>query len=86
MLVVIGACDKHSDVPTNQSMPVSEGFIGEKKVNVHRDTGFSHAAVSSNLVSDTQPTGDAHLCKLIDGTVQKFLIARVCMDAHYYKE
>ena len=32
-----------------------------------------------------QPTGDVHLCVLIDETVRKFLIARVSVDTSYYK-
>ena len=39
----------------------------------------------SSLVLDTQLTGDAHLCVLIDGTVQKFPIATVGVDTPYYK-
>ena len=32
-----------------------------------------------------QLTGDAHLCVLIDGTLRKFLIARVSVDTSCYK-
>ena len=39
----------------------------------------------SSHVSDTQLTGNAHLFVLIDGTVQKFLIARISVDTSYYK-
>ena len=45
----------------------------------------SSAAVRNSLVSDTQLTKDAHLCVLIDETLQKFSIARVNVDTHYYK-
>ena len=69
---------KHRDVLTQHNMPDSEGFFGEKKVKVLQDTGCSSAAVRSSLVSDTQLTGDVHLCVLIDRTARKFPIARDC--------
>ena len=40
--VVIGACNKHRDVPIQHNMPVSEGFNGEKKVKF---SGTQDAAV-----------------------------------------
>ena len=54
--VVIGACNKHRNVPTHQNMPVSEDFIGERKANILRDTGCRSAAVRSSLVSDIKLT------------------------------
>ena len=42
-------------------MPVSEGFIGEKKAKFFRDTGCISAAVRNSLVLDTQLIADAVL-------------------------
>ena len=64
-------------------MPVSKGYVGDRKVEVLRDTGCSSAAIRSDLVRPEQLTRDVHLCKLIDGTLGKFPIARVSVNTPY---
>ena len=57
--------------------------MGDKLVQVLRDTGCSSAAIKSDLVRPEQLTGDVHLCRLIDGTLRRFPIARVKVDTSY---
>ena len=69
------------------------GQVGDKQVQVLRDTGCSSAAIRSDLVRPEQGhfytpwpeqlTGDVHLCRLIDGTLRRFPIARVRVDTPY---
>ena len=52
-------------------MPVVEGYIGNTKVSILRDTGCSGVIVRRGLVTEEQLTGENQLCVLIDGTVRK---------------
>ena len=50
-------------------MPVVKGRVGEKTVDVLRDTGCSGIVVKKELVSEEQYTGDFNCMLLIDNTV-----------------
>ena len=52
-------------------MPVVNGRVGEKTVDVLRDTGLSGIVVKKSLVSEDQFTGDFNVMLLIDNTAKK---------------
>ena len=64
-------------------MPVVKGKIGDKTVNVLRDTGCSGIVVKKELVTEEQCTGDFSCMLLIDNTVRKVPIARITVDTPY---
>ena len=64
-------------------MPVVKGKIGDKTVNVLRDTRCSGIIVKKELVSKEQYTGDSNCMLLIDNTVRKVPFARITVDTPY---
>ena len=65
-------------------MTVVKGRVGEKAVDVLRDTGCSGIVVKKNLVSEDQFTGDFNVM-LSDNTARKVPIARITVDTPYLK-
>ena len=59
-------------------MPVVRGRVGEKPVDVLRDTGCSGIVMKRELVSEDQFTGDFNVMLLIDNTAQSQL------HVHFY--
>ena len=66
-------------------MPVVKGRVGEKSVDVLRDTGCSGIVVKKDLVSEDQYTGDFNVMLLIDNTARKVPIAKIEVDTPYLK-
>ena len=71
-------------------MPVVKGRVGEKSVDVLRDTGCSSreilaVVVKRDLVSEDQFTGDFNVMLLIDNTARKVPIAKIDIDTPYLK-
>ena len=66
-------------------MPVVKGRVGEKTVDVLRDTGCSGVVVKKDLVGEDQFTGDFDVMLLIDNTARKVPIARIYVDTPYLK-
>ena len=66
-------------------MPVVKGRVGEKSVDVLRDSGCSGIVVKRNLVSEDQFTGDFNVMVLIDNTARKVPIAKIDIDTPYLK-
>ena len=66
-------------------MPVVKGRVGEKTVNVLRDTGCSGVVVKKDLVGEDHFTGDFNVMLLIDNTARKVPIARIYVDTPYLK-
>ena len=68
-------------------MPVVKGRVGEKTVDVLRDSGCSGLVVKKDLVGEDQFTGDFNLnvMLLIDNTATKVPIARIYVDTPYLK-
>ena len=66
-------------------MPVVKGRVGEKTVDVLRDTGCSGVVVKKDLVGEDQFTGDFNVMLLIDNTARKVPIARIYVDTPYLK-
>ena len=66
-------------------MPVVKGRVGEKSVNVLRDTGCSGTVVKKDLVSGDHFTGDFNVMLLINNTARKVPIAKIDVDTPYLK-
>ena len=66
-------------------MPVVKGRVGEKCVDVLRDTGCSGIVVKRDLVSEDQFTGDFNVMLHIDNTARKVPIAKIDIDTPYLK-
>ena len=66
-------------------MPLVKGRVGEKSVDVLRDTGCSGIVVKRDLVSEDQFTGDFNVMLLIDNTARKVPIAKIDIDTPYLK-
>ena len=66
-------------------MPVMNGRVGEKSVDVLRDTGCSGIVVIRDLVPEDQFTGDFNVMLLIDNTARKASIAKIDIDRPYFK-
>ena len=66
-------------------MPVVKGRVGEKCVDVLRDTGCSGIVVKRDLVSEDQFTGDFNVMLLIDNMARKVPIAKIVVDTPYLK-
>ena len=66
-------------------MPVVKGRVGEKCVDVLRDTGCSRVVVKRDLVAEDQFTGDFNVMLLIDNTAGKVPIANSDINTPYLK-
>ena len=63
-------------------MPVVKGRVGEKCVDVLRDTGCSGIVVKGDLVSEDQFTGDFNVMLLIDNMARKVPITKIDIKVH----
>ena len=66
-------------------MPVVKGRVGEKSVDVLRDTGCSGIVVKRDLVSEDQFTGEFNVMLLIDNMARRVPIAKIDVDTLYLK-
>jgi len=66
------------------TMPVLTGYVGEKKVNVLRDSGCSTVVVKNSLVSKHQMSDVNENCVMLDGTVRCFPVAQIQVDTPYF--
>ena len=66
-------------------MAVVKGRVGEKCVDVLRDTDCSGIVVKRDLVSEDQFTGDFNVMLLIDNATRKVPIAKIDIDTPYLK-
>ena len=88
--IISAACKEPCDVTKNildstlDRMPVTEGYLGGKKVSVLRDSGCSGVIVKRALVPDNRLTGNNQLCVLIDGTVRNAPEALIEVNTPFY--
>ena len=68
----------------DKSMPVIEGYINQKRVNVLRDTGSDLIIVRSDLVKPEQMINKYKECRLVDKTTRKWPMAKVKLDNPYF--
>ena len=64
------------------NMPIMKCAVGEKIVDIPRDTGCNGIIVKE-LVSEDQYTGDFNCMVLIDSTERKVAIVKITMDTPY---
>ena len=79
-----GAC-VDSLTGVRSQMPFVKGRVGEKCVDVLRDTGCSGIEVKRDLVSEDQFTGYFNVMLLIDNTARKVPITKIDIDTPYLK-
>ncbi|KAL8563286.1 hypothetical protein ACOMHN_058784 [Nucella lapillus] len=72
------------DIGILGSLPVEEGWIGQCKVKVLRDTGCSCGVVRASLVKEEDLTGQVQTCALIDGTKREFPVAELVVQTPYF--
>ncbi|KAL8601066.1 hypothetical protein ACOMHN_040767 [Nucella lapillus] len=72
------------DIGILGSLPVKEGWIGQCKVKVLRDTGCSCGVVRASLVKEKDLTGQVQTCTLIDGTKREFPVAELVVRTPYF--
>lgn len=65
-------------------MPIVKGCVGDKIVNVLRDTGCGGVVIRKNLVKPEQMTGQIQKCVLADGSVVDADVAEVEVESPYY--
>lgn len=70
------------DKQTN--MPVTDGFVGSRKVRVLRDSGCNAAIIKETFVTKDQMKNKSQVCVLADGTKRTFPVASVYVDTPYY--
>ena len=66
------------------SMPVEQGKLANKVVNVLRDTGCSGVVVRKSLIPMECFSGDTQLIRLADGSVLRVPIAEVEIDTPFF--
>ena len=64
-------------------LPVRKGAIGDREVDVLRDTGCSTAVVRTSFVTDREYTGERRKCVLIDGTMREFETAKLAVSTPF---
>ncbi|KAH3789751.1 hypothetical protein DPMN_167939 [Dreissena polymorpha] len=67
-----------------QNFPTQLGMVNGTEVTVLRDTGANWVIVSSDLVKNSQYTGEQRVVKFIDGTQRYCKEALVDVDTPYY--
>lgn len=65
-------------------LPVRKGAIGDREVDVLRDTGCSTAVVRTSFVTDREYTGERRKCVLIDGTMREFETAKLAVSTPFF--
>ena len=66
------------------SMPVREGYVGDSKVLVLRDSGCNSVLVKESLVKNEEIIGKTVSCVLADGTRRSFPVARVKVSTPFF--
>ena len=79
--VINGAC---LEKEISSRMPVVTGMVGERKVEVLRDTGCTGVIIKRNLVNEKQFTGEFGHIMTIARDLIKAPIAKVSVDTPYF--
>ena len=66
------------------SMPVMEGLVGDRKVQVLRDSGCNSALVKESLVKQEEMTNKTVSCVLADGTKRIFPVACIEVNTPFF--
>ena len=81
----VGSPIKVSSVSSLSEMSTVQGFVGEKPVEVLRDTGCSGVIVSKDLVPESAYTGRSQTMVMVDYSSRVVPEAKVSIDTPYYK-
>ena len=84
--ILLGACKSGAQMPKRNNLPVSEGYVGDKKVMVLCDTGCTSAVVRRSLVTMDQMPDKKWSYALIDRTIRRLPVANLQVDTHTIKE
>ena len=63
---------------------IQEGYLGEHKVRVLRDSVCSGVVVRRDLVKNKWLTRETEMCVIIDGTVRKFPVAKIYVKTPFF--
>ena len=81
----VGSPIKVSSVSSLSEMSTVQGFVGEKPVEVLRDTGCSGVIVSKDLVPESAYTGRSQTMVMVDYSLRVVPEVKVSIDTPYYK-
>ena len=81
----VGSPIKVSSVSSLSEMSTVQGFVGEKPVEVLRDTGCSGVIVSKDLVPESAYTGRSQTMVIVDYSSRVVPEVKVSIDTPYYK-
>ena len=81
----VGSPIKVSSVSSPPEMSTVQGFVGEKPVEVLRDTGCSGVIVSKDLVPESAYTGRSQTMVMVDYSSRVVPEVKVSIDTPYYK-
>ena len=81
----VGSPIKVSSVSSLSEMSTVQGFVGEKPVEVLRDTGCSGVIVSKDLVPESAYTGRSQTMVMVDYSSRVVPEVKVSIDTPYYK-
>ena len=81
----VGSPIKVSSVSSLSEMSTVQGFVGEKPVEVLRDTGCSGVIVSKDLVPESAYTGRSQTMVTVDYSSRVVPEVKVSIDTPYYK-
>ena len=81
----VGSAIKVSSVSSLSEMSTVQGFVGEKPVEVLRDTGCSGVIVSKDLVPESAYTGRSQTMVMVDYSSRVVPEVKVSIDTPYYK-
>ena len=81
----VGSPIKVSSVSSLSEMSTVQGFVGEKPVQVLRDTGCSGVIVSKDLVPESAYTGRSQTMVMVDYSSRVVPEVKVSIDTPYYK-
>ena len=81
--ILSSACENQLCHPPR--MPVSQGIVNGRVVNLLRDTGCSGVVIKQSLVRQDQLNGKNQMCVLIDGTKISSPVATIEIDTPYFK-
>ena len=65
-------------------LPITEGYVGDKKVKVLRDTGCTGVVVRRSLVDESQLNGVSSDVRLIDDTLRTFPTAVIEVNCPFF--
>ena len=85
MKTSVGSPIKVKSVRTLSEMSTVQGLVGEKPVEVIRDTGCSGMIVSKDLVPESVYTGRSQTMVMVDYSSRVVPKVNVSIDTPYYK-